>query len=125
MRKYKVCVYAICKNEEKFVDRWFESMKEADSIYVLDTGSEDNTVQKLKEKGVIVKTDIIIPWRFDIARNKSIDMIPEDIDICVCTDLDETFNKGWRSELEKVWKSNTTRGKYIYNWCIDKNNKPM
>ena len=30
--------YAICKNEEKFVSRWVESMKEADKIFVLDTG---------------------------------------------------------------------------------------
>ena len=29
MKKYKVCVYAICKNEEKFINRWVESMKEA------------------------------------------------------------------------------------------------
>ena len=29
----KVCVYAISKNEEKFVDRWVNSMNEADSIY--------------------------------------------------------------------------------------------
>ena len=36
MKKYKVCVYAICKNEEKFVERWINSMQEADSIYVLD-----------------------------------------------------------------------------------------
>ena len=36
MKKYRVCVYAICKNEEKFVDRWFNSMKEADEIYVLE-----------------------------------------------------------------------------------------
>ena len=49
MKKYKVCVYAICKNEEKFVKRWVASMKEADEIYVLDTGSTDNTVSKLKE----------------------------------------------------------------------------
>ena len=46
--KYKICVYTICKNEEKFVDRWFHSMKEADAIYVLDTGSTDKTVKKLK-----------------------------------------------------------------------------
>ena len=45
MNKYKVCVYAISKNEEKFVSRWVESMKEADEIYVLDTGSTDNTVK--------------------------------------------------------------------------------
>ena len=44
MKKYKVCVYAISKNEEKFVNRCFKSMKETDEIYVLDTGSTDNTV---------------------------------------------------------------------------------
>ena len=49
MNKYKVCVYAISKNDEKFVDRWVNSMKEADEIYVLDTGSTDNTVKNLKK----------------------------------------------------------------------------
>ena len=48
MNKYKVIVYAISKNEEKFVDRWIKSMSEADEIYVLDTGSTDKTVEKLK-----------------------------------------------------------------------------
>ena len=38
--------------EEKFVEGWVNSMKEADEIYVLDTGSGDNTVSKLKELGV-------------------------------------------------------------------------
>ena len=51
MNKYKICVYAICKNEEKFVDRWYSAIKdEADEIIVLDTGSIDNTIKKLKEK---------------------------------------------------------------------------
>ena len=36
--QYRVCVYAICKNEGKFVERWMRSMAEADEIYVLDTG---------------------------------------------------------------------------------------
>jgi len=36
--KYKVYVYAICKNEEKFIDRWMDSVSEADKVYVLDTG---------------------------------------------------------------------------------------
>ena len=30
--KYKVCVYAISKNEEKFVDRFMDSLKEIDKI---------------------------------------------------------------------------------------------
>lgn len=54
-KKYKICIYAICKNEEKFIDRWFNSVKEADEIYVLDTGSTDNSVNKLKKLGVVVK----------------------------------------------------------------------
>ena len=40
----KVVVYAICKNEAQFVDRWMDSMGEADQVVVLDTGSEDDTV---------------------------------------------------------------------------------
>jgi len=124
MSKYKVSVYAICKNEEKFVDRWYESMKEADEIYVLDTGSEDNTVEKLKEKGINVFVEKIIPWRFDVARNKSLDLVSNDTDICVCTDLDEVFEFGWREKLEENWEKDTTRGIYNYNWSFDKYNNP-
>ncbi len=125
MNSYKVCVYAICKNEEKFVDRWINSMKEADEIIVLDTGSTDKTVEKLnKYEHVTVKTKVIEPWRFDIARNESLKLVPEDCDICVCTDLDEVFIKGWRKELEKVWKKDTNRCRYIYNWNLDNNNNP-
>lgn len=120
----KVCVYAICKNEEKFVDRWVNSMSEADEIYVLDTGSTDETVKKLKEKGVYVRVKEIKPWRFDIARNESLKLVPEDTDICVCTDLDEVFEKGWRKKLEQNWSSDTTRARYNYNWSFDEYGNP-
>lgn len=123
MKKLKICVYAITKNEEKFVERWFNSMKEADEIYVLDTGSTDNTVKKLKEFGVHVTVKKFNPWRFDVARNHSLDLIPNDCDICVCTDLDEVFVSGWRKELENIWNNNTTRLTYNYNWLIE-NNQP-
>lgn len=124
MKKYKVVVYAISKNEEKFVDRWVDSMNEADEIYVLDTGSTDNTVNKLKKYGVNVISKIIEPWRFDVARNMSLDLVPMDTDICVCTDLDEVFLPGWREKMEKCWKEGTTRLRYIYNWRLD-GDKPI
>ena len=95
MINIKICVYAISKNEEKFVKRWANSMKEADDIYVLDTGSTDNTVKLLQEENINVTTKIINPWRFDVARNESLKLIPDDTDICVCTDLDEVFEKGF------------------------------
>ena len=126
MNKYKVIVYAICKNEEKYVDKWYDSVKEADKIFVLDTGSTDNTIRRLKEKDkVVVKEEKIIPWRFDIARNKSLDMVDKNSDICVCIDLDEVLIKGWRKLLEKHWKEDTTRCMYTYNWSLDKNDKPI
>ena len=124
MNKYKVCVYAICKNEEKFVSRWVDSMNEADIIVVTDTGSTDGTVEKLRELGATVHVNKISPWRFDIARNVSLANVPDDVDICVCTDLDETFEKGWRGHLEKSWSDDTTNGNYLYNWSLKSDGSP-
>ena len=47
----KIVVYAICKNERPFADRWMASMSEADEVCVLDTGSTDGTPQRLEELG--------------------------------------------------------------------------
>ena len=90
----KVCVYAICKNESQFVDRWMDSMCEADAVYVLDTGSTDDTVERLRARGAIVETETVSPWRFDVARNRSLEMVPDDADICVCTCLLYTSSGG-------------------------------
>lgn len=133
MERCKVCVYAICKNEESFVDRWMDSMGEADAIVVTDTGSDDATVEKLEARGAVVYVDIIKPWRFDRARNISLDHVPEDADICVCTDLDEIFEPGWREKLEAAWQENLSRldgkpvarrGRYLYNWSLKEDGTP-
>jgi len=124
LNNYKVCVYAICKNEEKFVDRWVDSMKEADKIVVLDTGSEDNTVKRLQELGVEVHQKVYMPWRFDVARNESLELIPKDYEICVCTDLDEVFEPGWKEKLLNVWDDTVTRIRYTYNWSFDEYGNP-
>lgn len=114
----KIVVYAICKNEGKFVNRWMDSMGEADQVVVLDTGSTDNTVQLLRDRGALVRTEVIDPWRFDVARNRSLDLVPEDADICVCTDLDEVFHPGWRSTLEEIWQPGMGQVSYRYTWSF-------
>lgn len=120
----KVAVYAICKNESKFVDRFMDSVSEADDVFILDTGSTDDTIDKLKKRGAFVKQEIIEPFRFDIARNKSLEMVPDYYDICVCVDLDEVISPGFRDELIKLFSDKTTITRYIYNWkLID--NKPV
>ena len=125
MSKYKISVYAICKNESKNIKKWYNSMKEADEIIVLDTGSTDNSLSILKKLSKVkLYEDKIIPWRFDVARNKSLSYVSKDTDICVCTDIDEVFEVGWRENLEKHWESDTTRAKYLYNWNFDRYGKP-
>ena len=77
MGKFKVCVYAICKNEGQFVNRWLDSMAEADEVVVLDTGSTDDTVERLRAGGARVAVETISPWRFDTARNRSMELLME------------------------------------------------
>lgn len=112
----KVCVYAIAKNEIKFIDRWYNSVKEADYICVLDTGSTDGSYQKFKSLNIIAEQKEYSFFRFDIARNDSLKLIPKDADICVCVDLDEFFVSGWCKILKENWNQNTTRARYRYTW---------
>lgn len=119
MGKYNICVYAICKNEEQFADRWMDSMSEADRIIVLDTGSTDNTVERLRARGAEVTVETISPWRFDVARNRSLELVPDDTDICVCTDLDEVLRPGWRAALEAVWVPGAGQAVYRYVWSFN------
>ena len=112
----KIVVYAIAKNEAQFVRRWMESMSEADEIVVLDTGSTDETPELLRAMGAKVTEETITPWRFDTARNRSLELVDEDADICVCTDLDEVFHPGWRALLEKAWRPGYSQAVYRYTW---------
>lgn len=112
----KICVYAIAKNESKFISRWYNSVKEADYVCVLDTGSTDNTFEQLKKLNIITKQKRYKTFRFDTARNDSMKLIPDDADICVCVDLDEVFVSGWSKILKEKWQPNTTQARYRYTW---------
>lgn len=125
----KVCVYAICKNEIKNLDAWLESMAPADYIVVLDTGSTDGSFEKLKKDSRVHKVEqkIIDPWRFDVARNESMKLIPSDTAICVCTDPDERFSSAtWANMLRAHWilGKKAIRAEYTYAWSHTENGDP-
>ena len=48
----KLGIYAICRDEIKFVDQWVENVLPADYIAVLDTGSQDGTWERLQEEEI-------------------------------------------------------------------------
>jgi tetratricopeptide (TPR) repeat protein len=115
-KKLKIAISAISKNEEAFVQRFCDSAKDADLICIADTGSTDNTVQLALECGAKVHDICISPWRFDLARNAAIALLPRDIDIVISLDLDEVLEPGWREEIERVWTEQTTRLRYKFDW---------
>jgi glycosyltransferase involved in cell wall biosynthesis len=124
LNRYKTCVYTIAKDEEKFVDRWMDSMGEADLVVVLDTGSSDGTVERLRARGAAVYEERIVPWRFDVARNAALMRVPEGFDICASIDLDEVFEAGWRQKLEDAWQPEHTRARYTYIWSHHADGSP-
>lgn len=120
----KIAVYTIAKNEEAFVERWYESAKAADLLLIADTGSADNTVAKAEALGITVVRISVIPWRFDDARNAALAAIPADVDYCIALDMDEVLVEGWREELEKLDPDLVGRPRYEYTWSWTPDGKP-
>jgi len=117
---HKIAITTISLNEEKFAQRFMDAHKnEVDAIYVLDTGSTDNTVEILRDNGAIVKVARTIPWRFDIPRNTALNMVPSDYKICISVDIDEVFSPGLKEGLLKAWTPETTRMRYQYAWSTN------
>ena len=104
----KVAVYTIALNEAAHVERWANSAAEADYRIVADTGSTDDTVERLSRAGVTVHRIAIRPWRFDVSRNAAMALIPADVDVCCTLDMDRFLEPGWRPKLEAAWTPETT-----------------
>lgn len=128
----KIAVTSIAKNEEQFVERWVLSAKDADQIILIDTGSTDNTVERFNE--VCQEHDIngvchtinVTPWRFDIARNSGLALIPTKIDWVIDLDLDEVLVDGWRKAMEQGFKDfpEATRFRYPFVWSWNDDGTP-
>lgn len=112
----KICVYAICKNEAKEAAEWYENMSEADYVIVVDTGSEDDTVDILRKAGCKVIEHRFEEFRFDEARTFSMELAYKtDANIFLPIDLDERLIPGWADVLRERWDPEIhTRGRFPY-----------
>lgn len=126
MNNNKICVYAIAKNEEKNVNLWVASMRPADHIIVLDTGSTDKTVELLTSLGVEVHQKHYDHFRFDVARNDALALVPEEYNILVSTDIDERWEQdNWAELLRENWQDENPRVLYNYVWTHDETGRPQ
>jgi len=107
-------IYTISKNEAANVEGFMASAQGA-AVYVLDTGSTDNTVELLRQHGASVTVQTIDPWRFDHAREAALALVPNDPDIlCVSIDMDERLEEGWQDKLKAEWQKGCNFGNYRY-----------
>jgi hypothetical protein len=96
----KIAVYGVAKNEEDNVAAWYQSTKNADYHFMLDTGSTDKTIEVAKSFGINVVSASFIPWDETLAKNVALSLLPADIDYCVMMDLDQKMQSvDWKEQL--------------------------
>ena len=104
MAAKKIAVYTIVKNGEAQLHDWYESAKDADYLYMGDTGSTDDTIKVAR--GLGIRTYRIVPdepFHFGNARNAILKKLPADVDICLSLDSDEVLPIGWRKIVESEY----------------------
>lgn len=117
----KIGVYTCMKNEALNVGDWLEQTQHADHVVILDTGSTDDTMSILRgiycrdlpHLNVVQAT--VDPWRFDVALNVALSLLPPDVDVAVQLSADERLSGGWRAPLEASVGSHDVAGKAFAN----------
>lgn len=120
-----MAVYAIARDEAHHVRSWFASCADADVVVLVDTGSTDETVQCAQQLGIVTHQIAVEPFRYDVARNRALDLVPAAIDVCLSLDLDEVLLPGWRSQLEEAWRTGATRVTCWLSWIWSDDYPPL
>lgn len=100
MRK-TIAVAMIVKNEEALLARCLESVKNADAIYILDTGSIDNTIQIARQYTENVFIDYVWDDSFFSAHNHLLEKMRGKYDWILSIDADEML----LSDFDEVRKA--------------------
>lgn len=103
----RVYVYGLARGDAATAAAFAASCAGADGVHAFDPGG--GPAYALRAAGVPVESGDIEPWRQDLARNRALELVPGDADICVYADTDEALEPGWRSVVEGAWRLGATR----------------
>lgn len=101
----RICVAAICRNEEKHMQAFLEHVRDADCVSIVDTGSTDRTCDFFEEfdhPNFFLSYDVANVR--DLGRSRNLAAAPfNDNDLIVWLDIDERFSDpNWVSVLRKL-----------------------
>jgi len=121
----KIYICSIMKNEEHNIENFYNSCKDADGIFILDTGSTDGSVEKARNLGINVSTVFYSQFRYDVARNDALKLLPQDDSNTwvISLDLDERLSENWKENFKNI-EDSVTQLKYLYIWNWFSSGKP-
>lgn len=103
-KKMEVTLYAICRNEEKNVEKFVKNSKLFSNTVVVDTGSTDNTVKLLRDAGITVyeNPQEREQFNFSDARNQALSYVETEWACSLDFNEDiEDFNPNMLESVEK------------------------
>lgn len=106
MNRKTLAVALIVKNEEVLLSRCLDSCKGADAIYILDTGSQDRTIEIARQYTDNVYLDYIWDDNFAGAQNHLLDKIREKEDFILSIDADEVLLCGMDEVIKTIQLAN-------------------
>lgn len=105
----KIGVYGLVENIGDRSSVWMQHLQDADYVLLGDVGSVDNSCRDLEQYGANVYSITVNPWRYDVARNTLISLMPRDINIAIALDFNQTLPFNWKEIILKNWLPGTTK----------------
>jgi len=115
----KLSISMIVKNESSCIEKCLESVKEADEIIIVDTGSTDNTIELCKKYTDKVYSGEEYSWRddFSFSRNQSLDKCTGDWVYII--DADEFLEPEGIKKIRKIIDNPEERRTAFLVKCYD------
>lgn len=106
----KICVYTICSEMSKFVDKWCDSVSEADRVIAVVHDTKDNTSEKMLEYGIEVGFTHYQEYDNEKGKNETLTWAVKNAPECnifVFVPVECVLDPGWATILKENWDENT------------------
>ena len=114
MKNTTIAVTMIVKDEEKMLSRALESVKEADYIYIADTGSTDDTIKIAKKYTDKIYTEYKWNKNFAEARNFILSKVDKNVDFILIIDADEKLDSSFEDVRLVINAANALKKDFVY-----------
>lgn len=118
-KKLTIGVCLIVKNESECLAKCLESIKEADALYISDTGSQDNTIEIAKKYTDNIYTEDV--WHDSFCSARNFILSKADTDFILSIDADESLEIGGIAKIRKAIEFAESHNQKTINCIMEAN----